>query len=151
MTEPRQAWEQVGNRLSGLGVKLKGHLEHDASDEEKEAVESALKRLGDAIEEAVEAVGNAAKDPAVKSEVKGFGRSLLDALSVTMETASGKVRDVVDKRRNDSAPPPPYDPTRRSDEASTTAATSSPATGADPVPPTPAAGGEPRPDDGLRD
>jgi hypothetical protein len=135
MTEPRQAWDQVGNHLSGLGVKLKQHLDQELNDDDEEAVTSALKRLGDAIEETVDALGHAVKDPAVQQDVKSFGRSFVEALSVTMETASDKVRDVVEKRKAaDGATPPPPGPASDG-----------------PIPPTPTVGDEPQAADNLED
>ena len=140
MTEPRQAWEQVGENLSGLGVKLKEHLNQELSDDDEEKVASALKRLGDAIEETVDAIGNAAKDPAVKDDVKTLGKSFFEALSVTVELAGEKVRDAVEKRRAADTPPPPGP-----------ADAGEPAEEDGPVPPTPTAGDDPQVDDGLAD
>lgn len=141
MSDTRQAWEQVGDHLSGLGQKMKHHLEQELSDDDGEQVVSALKKLGDAIEETVEAIGNAAKDPAVKEDVKNFGRSFVAALSVTAEDASGRVRDVVDRQKagpgESSGAPPPSTAEAEGDDG--------------PTPPRTADDDGPGADDGLSD
>jgi hypothetical protein len=80
-------------------MKLKLHFEEvhteggddaGATDELKDA----LRRMKDAIEDAVGAAGAAAKDPAVKADLKDVGRSLSDALAATFDEAGDEVRKV---------------------------------------------------------
>ncbi len=87
-TDVKTAWSKVGDELSGLGLKLKYHIQGEfADDEDGDEVKAALKRLADAIDDTVDAAGNAAKDPAVREDVKNAGQSLITALATTMNEA----------------------------------------------------------------
>ena len=87
-TEVRTAWSKVGDELSGLGLKLKYHIQEESADEEDgDEVKAALKRLADAIEDTADAAGNAAKDPAVREDVKNAGQSLMTPLATTVNEA----------------------------------------------------------------
>jgi len=64
MADPRSAWHDASKRLSGLGLKLKLHYEQRRGEDGEQArseVESAVKRLTDAVRDAFEAMGAAAK------------------------------------------------------------------------------------------
>lgn len=110
----RRAWEDAGEALSGLGLKLKLHyeqqrdevvdppgIEFDAA--EKESVETAAAKFGAALQDVFDALGEASKDDAVKVDVKNVGRTLSDALSVTFAEVSDDVRKAFDSRK-DSGP-----------------------------------------------
>jgi ElaB/YqjD/DUF883 family membrane-anchored ribosome-binding protein len=90
----KDAWTKVGDELSDLGLKLKYHVRQEFSDETNDEVKSALKRLGEAVEDTVQAVGNAAKDEAVRQDVKQTGKQLLDALSTTFEEARKGLKNI---------------------------------------------------------
>lgn len=112
MSETKQAWEEVGSKFSGLGLKLKYHFETARAAEPSEPAEAsepgtnseetnaqrerdvreALRKLGDALDDAFEALGAAAKDPAVKQDVKDVGQSLSGALSSTFAEVSEELR-----------------------------------------------------------
>ncbi len=83
----KTAWSRVGDELSGLGLKLKLHAEQEMGDDDPTEVKAALKRLSDAIEDAAEAVGNAAKDPSVREDIVDVGHSLASAMGQTMSHA----------------------------------------------------------------
>lgn len=87
MNDATAGWNELGNRLSALGLKLKLHWGQAQSDDD-EAAQAALRRLADAIEDAFDAVGNAAKDPAVQDDVRQTGQALLDALSASFAEVS---------------------------------------------------------------
>lgn len=89
----RQAWARVGDELTGLGLKLKLHAEQEFSDDDLRESEAALERLGEALDAAVEAVQNAAEDPAVREDLVETGRRLVVAMSVTMDEATRPLRD----------------------------------------------------------
>jgi hypothetical protein len=95
MTDSRSAWNDAGERLSGLGLKLKLHYEQQRGEESEQArseVEGAVKRLADAVQDTFEAMGAAAKDQAVREDVKQVGQSLTDALNATFAEVSGEMR-----------------------------------------------------------
>lgn len=95
MTNSKEAWDEVGNRVAALGLKLKLHYEQAESDE----VQTALRKLGDALDSAFEAVGSAVKDPAVRDDAIGVGKSLVDALGVSLQDAGEELRAAVRRER----------------------------------------------------
>ncbi len=102
MTDVRTAWDEAGEALSGLALRLKLHYEQqrDETDAETEAaVESAVAKLGAALQDAFDALGEASKDDAVKGDVVRVGQTLTDALSVTFAEVSDPVRKAFDRKK----------------------------------------------------
>jgi hypothetical protein len=94
MNETKQAWGKVGDELSGLGLKLKYHVQAEFAEEEAgPEVKAALQRLAEAIDDTVDAVGNAAKDDAVREDLRTAGQALVDALSTTVDGAVSGIRN----------------------------------------------------------
>ena len=94
-------WTDVKSRIEGLGLKLKLHLQQEADDDddrEPGSTRAAFDDLGDRLEDAFEAFGNAAKDPAVRADVKDIGLMLKDAMQ---ETLSGVGAEVGERFRTD--------------------------------------------------
>lgn len=95
MADSRAAWRDTGERLNQLGLKLKLHYEQQRGEEAERArgeVEGAVRRLVDAVQDAFEAIGSAARDQAVREDVKQVGQSLTDSLNATFAEVSGHVR-----------------------------------------------------------
>lgn len=90
--EIRHAWGRVGDELTGLGLKLKLHAEQELSDDDVKESDAALERLGEALDAVVDAVQNAADDPAVREDLLETGRRLKSALAVTMNEATRPLR-----------------------------------------------------------
>ncbi len=89
MTDIRSNWTQIGDDLNSLAMKLRLHFEQAASDETA-AARDALQELRGALDNTFEAVGKAAKDPAIRDDVKRVGSSLGEAISKTFaEVGSG--------------------------------------------------------------
>lgn len=98
MTDSRAAWRDTGERFNQLGLKLKLHYEEQRGEEAERArgeVEGAVRRLADAVQDAFEAIGAAARDQAVREDVKQVGQSLTDALNATFAEVSGHVREAM--------------------------------------------------------
>ena len=92
MTQDR--WTEVRSKVEGLGLKLKLHLEQeddDADERRSGSTKENLENLGERIEDAFEAFGNAANDPAVRADVKDIGLLLKDALRQTFTEAGAEV------------------------------------------------------------
>lgn len=86
--DPKQAWSDTGERLRALGVRLRQHYEQVSgrdADAERAELASAVERLTEVVREAFDAVGEAAKDPAVRDDVQGVGESLGAALTASFE------------------------------------------------------------------
>ena len=91
------AWTKVGDELQGLGLKLKYHVEQEFAEEDDgddDGVKASLKRLGEAIEDAVDAAEHAAQDEAVRADLRSTGRELVAALSTTVDHAVKGVRSL---------------------------------------------------------
>lgn len=89
-------WTDVRSKVEGLGLKLKLHLEQEDDDADERRTGSTkenLENLGERIEDAFEAFGNAARDPAVKADVKDLGLLLKDALRDTFSEVGAEVGD----------------------------------------------------------
>lgn len=129
MSDAKESWDNVSAKASSLGLKLKLHLAQargaeegpagatdagpateaaegaaatEAESKEARDVKDAFRRLADAIDDAFGAVGNAAKDPAVKEDVKAMGQALVEALGTTFSQVGDEVRKVV-HRKGDKA------------------------------------------------
>jgi len=95
MTDAKSAWREASDRFGSLGSKLKVHYEQQRGQESEEAkaeVKDALHRLSGALEDAFEAIGKAARDDAVKTDVKQVGQSLATALGATFSEVSGELQ-----------------------------------------------------------
>jgi hypothetical protein len=106
MTDARSAWNETGEQLTALGAKLGAHYQaqHGTDGEKARAqTEEAIKRLGEAVQDAFDAVGTAARDEAVRQDVKQVGRSLIGALDVTFREVSNEIRKVLDRSSTDAS------------------------------------------------
>lgn len=120
MSDARSAWNDAGERLTGLGASLKKHYEarHEADVEpEAKPVAEAFARVGEALQGAFDAMASAAKDPVVKDEVKQTGRSVADAMAATLSEVSEGVRRAFEGERGDE-PATTEEPTPQDDPPS---------------------------------
>jgi hypothetical protein len=113
MEESKAAWDEVGSLLSGLGLKLKEHFAQAASSgapdgggersdaAAKDAMREAMRKLGAAIDDAVEAVSGAAKDPAITDDVRKVGQSVMHAFQSTFSDVSDDLRHAFSRTRGD--------------------------------------------------
>jgi len=97
MTDTRASWNDVGAQLNELGLKLQLHLEQAAAEgrEDEAKIKDALRAIGDAVEQAFGALGAAAKDDAVREDVKEVGGAVRDALDATFAELGERFRSVV--------------------------------------------------------
>jgi hypothetical protein len=145
MTDAKSAWHEASERLGSLGTKLKTHYEQQRGqdvDQAKAEVRDALHRLTGALDDAFDAIGTAARDDAVKSDVKQVGQSLVVALGATFSEVSAEVQRTFASRTGGGTgqtlpSPAPTTGTEPPHEASDPGP--SPAPGADP-------GGSPQPE-----
>jgi hypothetical protein len=102
MTDTKKAWEEVADHFERLGLRLKLHFEQAGTGQDEE---EALRRLGAAIDQAFDALGNAARDPVVQSDVTELGRTLGDALGSSLADISGHLQQCFadGRRRGESA------------------------------------------------
>lgn len=96
MAEVKEKWEEVGNRFGALAQHVKDRFDARAAfgEAEKAEVEGALRKLGDALESAFDAIGETMRDPDIRDELKGVATTLGEALSTTFR----EVADGIDQR-----------------------------------------------------
>jgi hypothetical protein len=101
MADVRASWDEVGDRLQELGLKLQLHLEQAATDgrtEDEDRIREALHGVADAVEQAFTALGNAAGDDAVRDDLRDVGGSVVEALDATFSELGERVRELLGKR-----------------------------------------------------
>jgi gas vesicle protein len=96
----KNAWMRVGMHFSAAGDKLKTHAktvadEAKGSDEDQAAITDALNTLGKAMNQAVQSVGDAVKDPEVRDSLTAAFNSMGEAMNTTFGEAGTKVGDKV--------------------------------------------------------
>lgn len=97
MTDTRAGWGEVASQLNELGLKLQLHFEQAAAEgrEDEEKVKDALRAIGDAVEQAFGALGAAARDDAVREDIKDVGGAVRGALDATFAELGERFRSVV--------------------------------------------------------
>ncbi len=80
-TDP--GWNEVGDRLGSLGLKLKYHAEQ-AVGTEGATVNDALDGIRDAIEDAFAALRGVVTDPAIRDDVKSVADGVAQAIATTL-------------------------------------------------------------------
>jgi cell fate (sporulation/competence/biofilm development) regulator YlbF (YheA/YmcA/DUF963 family) len=101
MTDTHTSWAELTQQLNELGLKLQLHFEQAAANGEhadEAKVKEALRAVGEAVEQAFGALGAAARDDAVRQDVKDVGRSVVDALDATFAELGDRFRSVVKPR-----------------------------------------------------
>lgn len=91
MTDLRAAWEEVGDAIESLALKVKLHVE-EQSGATAESLQSALATFGDAVKRAADGVAAALNDTALQEDARRLGSSLAAALGATFEQVAATVR-----------------------------------------------------------
>lgn len=95
MADSKAAWDAVGESFSALGRSLREHYDTRVaagSAADRSQIDEALETLADALERAVEAVGDSLRDTAVHAEARKAVASLGDALAVTFGEIGEQIR-----------------------------------------------------------
>ena len=87
MADAKQAWNEVGERLSALGLKLKFHTEEELSKDDDAEAASSAEKLKRSVTELFDAMGDAARDPAVREDARSVANAFASAIDATIETA----------------------------------------------------------------
>ncbi len=80
-TDP--GWNEVGDRLGSLGLKLKYHAEQTVGTEDT-TVNVALDGISDAIKDAFAALRGVVTDPAIRDDVKSVADGVAQAIATTL-------------------------------------------------------------------
>lgn len=97
-----ESWREVGAKLEAIGLKLRLHYEQEHEPEPDDDRDAVTKFVG-AIDDAFDALGNAAEDDAVKADVRDAGQALTNALAATFASVSRSAREAL-ARDNELAP-----------------------------------------------
>jgi hypothetical protein len=92
MADPKKAWSDVGDALSALGLKLKLHTEQERAEEDDKEFTSALQRLAGTVDDIFDALGNAARDPAVKEDARSVAQAFAGAVDATIDEAKSRLK-----------------------------------------------------------
>ena len=97
MTETDEAWRQVHDDLTQLGLKLQAHLRATGAAQEVTATEiqQALRQVASAIEGGLSGLGQAAQDQEVREDAAKVAHSLGDALAASLTQVGQEVADAI--------------------------------------------------------
>jgi hypothetical protein len=87
---PDRRWAEIGSRLEALALKLKLHYEQAGGERA-----NALEEVGDRVQDAFTAAGNAIHDDAVRSDVREVGAMVAEALTEAMTAVGEDVREAL--------------------------------------------------------
>lgn len=114
MADAKQAWDQVGESFTALGRLLKDRFDREEQGPDTEAVEDALKSLGEAARRLGDTVSDVVRDPEFQQTAQRVALSLGSALTTTFAAVSRELEDAFRPRRGDDEgsqePPPPEAP-----------------------------------------
>jgi hypothetical protein len=90
MDDSKAAWDQVGERFTELGRRLKQQYDARAAfgDDERAKVDDALQRLTTALDNAFTALGDTMRDDDVKAQLKDTANSFANAITTTFHEFS---------------------------------------------------------------
>ncbi|MDQ1448742.1 MAG: hypothetical protein QOC79_1713 [Actinomycetota bacterium] len=94
MAEAKEKWDEVGDRWSDLGRRLKDRFDANAAfgTDEREKVNDALRQLAAALDAGFTTIGATLRDPAMRDEMKSAGTSIADAIAATMRDVSESIK-----------------------------------------------------------
>ena len=90
--EVKQSWINVGDELSALGLKLKYHFQEEMSESQADEAKNAMKKMADALEDSVDSVAAAAKDAAVRDDLRSAAQAFIDAVAATATEVGEELR-----------------------------------------------------------
>ncbi len=94
MSDAKEKWDEVGDRWSDLGRRLKDRFDANAAfgADEREKVNDALRQLAVALDAGFTTIGATMRDPAMRDEMKSAGTSIADAIAATMRDVSESIK-----------------------------------------------------------
>ena len=94
MTEAKEKWDEVGDRFSDLGRRMKERFDANAAygAEERDKVNDALRQLGDSLDAGFTTIGDTLRDPAMRDEMKSAGASIAEAIAATLRDVSDAIK-----------------------------------------------------------
>jgi len=99
MAEAKQKWDEVGDRFTDIGRRIKDRYDASASmgDDEKAKMNDALRQVGDALDAGFTAIGDSLRDAGMRDELKQAGVAIADALAATFTDVAEEIKRAVRK------------------------------------------------------
>lgn len=91
MTTNHDPWDEVGERIAALALKLKLHAEEELADRNL-TVDDVVDHIASAASSAADAFGDAYNDEAVRQDLRDAGRAIADAVRTSIDDACARVR-----------------------------------------------------------
>ena len=110
--ETRKAWNEVGEQFTELGKRFGEHYRKQgreasaSAEQQRQAMNEALRKAVDQLDQTFTSVGEALRDPETKKRMNRAVRSLGDALGTTFQTLSDEIGRRVGGKRSGSDMPP---------------------------------------------
>ena len=97
MSDPKQAWNEVGERFTSLGKRLAdnyraGGMQAPSMKETQRSVEEVVKEIGNQLGRALEALDETVRDNEARKDLKGAFDALGSAISSSVDEAAGAIR-----------------------------------------------------------
>jgi hypothetical protein len=93
MSESKAKWDDVGDRFTAIGRKLKSHYDDNAHAEpETEKAQDALRQISDALDAGFTAIGESFRDAEMRDELKSAGVAITDALSASLDDVKHAIK-----------------------------------------------------------
>src|SRR5438552_4398131 len=95
--ETRKAWNEVGEQFTELGKRFGEHYRKQgreaaaSAERQRQAMNEALRKAVDQLDQTLTSVGEALRDPETKKRMNRAVRSLGDALGTTFLTLSDEI------------------------------------------------------------
>ena len=93
MPEHHDAWDEVSDRFSRLGKRLKAAATNAADDGDRDAVTDAFKSFVDALDNAATSFSKAVQDPGFREDAKAAASSLGDAVAAAFTEIGDDLKD----------------------------------------------------------
>lgn len=91
MTSTHEDWSEVADRIQALALKLKLHTEEELAELDI-SVGDVCERIGTAVTAASEALADAAKDEAIRQDLRDVGAALRDAITNSLHAATAPAK-----------------------------------------------------------
>jgi hypothetical protein len=91
MTNTHEDWCEVADRIQALALKLKLHAEEELAEVDV-SLPDVVERIGTAVSAASEALADAARDEAIRQDLRDVGSALRDAISNSLHAAGAAAR-----------------------------------------------------------
>jgi len=104
--ESSEAWQEVARNVNDLGTRIREHFHErgvqrgETPEETRRAMAESMEALGHQLSSALDAMGEAFRDPVVREQAVRASRAFADAVEASMSDLGGEVRQARDRIRS---------------------------------------------------